>query len=101
MFKLFFIFIWFTLCSACRSLPQRTAAQTCPNWNEASLIYASQSMVHQAQTNRHRREKISLAEGGLNWAEKCVASFPQSAGCDAALAEARKVLSDTEKRLTK
>lgn len=86
--------------TSCKSLPVKDASITCPTWNEASLIYASQSTAKRALDSKTRREKKADALKAIDWAEKCVASYPQSDGCETALSDARKVFSLVEKRLT-
>lgn len=70
----------FLLLSSCTTTSTKAPA-ACVNWTARNLVHASQLSAEQSMQATTPKEKILYSKKGLDWAEKCVASFPREAGC--------------------
>lgn len=80
MDKTLFLFLLslFVFFSCVKTAP---LAKRCPNWNAQSLVTAARRSADKAIHSKTVSEQGLEARKGIQWAEKCVQSFPKEAGC--------------------
>ncbi|MBI4411630.1 MAG: hypothetical protein HY541_04005 [Deltaproteobacteria bacterium] len=67
------------LTTTCAQAP--LAARTCDTYTAENVIYAAKLEASMSMEADNQSEKVRHAGKGLDWAEKCVVSYPREAGC--------------------